>query len=261
MLRAWFFLLSNISLICTTIYAQTEAVFKLLWRKKFVILVLALLVAFLPMAMTKEATALSKTIVTALGIDIQDGRYLVHTESFVFNFDPFGVPERKLSTALAPTIDEALAEIGMNQGRSLSFSHCSLVLLGSGLENTDLVELLMPFLKMPRFSNAAVLMWTNDDVEEVLSVSQATGDVRSAKLQQIAAFNSKKTTPRVSTNLEQFMRNMLGREGRAELNIIELETQGEETRLLNSEKSKIIVAAADGRNKPINDANSQGGRE
>ena len=206
--------------------------FKALWKKKFVIITLALLVAFLPMAMTKEATVLGKTIVTAIGIDKQNDEYAVFIESMIFNFDPFGVPERELTSATAPTIDAALEEIGMNMGRKISFSHCSIILLGSGLVDEDLVELLFPFLKKPQLSNGAVMMYTDDDVEEVMRISEETGDVRSAKLQQIAAFNKNRTNQRIATTLEEFFRNSKGRDGRARLSVIEIEDEA----LVNSDR-------------------------
>jgi len=206
---------------------------KTLWRKKFVIIALAFLVAFLPMAMTRDASVLSKTIVTAIGIDKSGGEVSVTIESLIFNFDPFGVPERELTSATAPTIDEALYEISLNMGRRISFSHTSLILLGAGLDDTDLTELLHPFLLKPQLNNGAVLMWTEDDVETVLQTSIDTGDVRSAKLQQLATFNAKPTTDRISTSLEEFFRNSLGRSGNARINIIELD--GDE--LVNSDRT------------------------
>jgi len=204
---------------------------KTLWRKKFVIITLAILIAFLPMAMTNEATVLSKTILTAIGIDKKDDEYIVTVENMIFNFDPFGVPEREHTTAVASTIDEALAEISTNKGRKISFSHCSLVLLGSGLADTNLVNLLMPFLIKPQFSNGAILMWTENDIEKVFETSEEIGDVRSGKLQQIATFN-KRTDGRVATSLEEFIRNSKSRDGIARLNIIE-ESDGD---IINSNR-------------------------
>ena len=198
-------------------------IFQTLWRKKFIIITLAILVAMLPHALTAEASVLSKTIVTAIGIDKVNGEYEIITESIIFNFDPFGVPERELDVAHAPTIEQALAEIGMNKGRKISFSHTTLILLGKGLADEDLTLLLHPFLVMPQLNNGAVLMWTQDPLEDTLQASIDTGDVRSAKLQQIAEFNKRKTHERIATSLEQFFRGSLGTEGVAKLNIIELE--------------------------------------
>jgi len=213
--------------------------FKMLWRKKFIIITLAVLLAFLPMAMTKEATVLGKTVITAIGLDKQNDEYIVWTESLIFNFDPFGVPERQITTAAASTIDEAFEEISLNMGRKLSFSHCSIILLGSGLEDVNLRELLWPFLLKPQLNNRAVLMWTDDDVGDVLQVSVDTGDVRSAKLQQIAAFNTKDRR-RVATTLEE-----LARSETVHLNVIAIENDG----LVNSEL--VIAVGGDGGNKPV----------
>jgi len=202
----------------------------LIWSKKFVILTLALLVAVLPMAITKQPLALSKTIVTAIGIDKIDDEYKVVCEHIIFNFDPFGVMERELVSAEAPTIDEALDEIGRHQGRTISFSHCTIILLGNGLEEENIMDLLRPFLLNSTLNNSAVLLWTEDDVEELLQASIEIGDVRSAKLQQIAEFNRNDARFK-STNLESFFKDSLGRDGRAKITIVrkgdnELENSG-----------------------------------
>jgi len=193
--------------------------FKLIWQKKFVILTLVALVALLPMAITKQSLALSKTIVTAIGIDFDNGEYKIVCEHIIFNFDPFGVMERELVSATAPTIDEALKEISHNQGRTISFSHCTVILLGDGLQGKNLLNLLRPFLLNSDLNNSAALFWTEEDVHDLLEASIEIGDVRSAKLQQIAEFNRTNRNFKATT-LERFFKDSLGRSGRAKITIM-----------------------------------------
>ncbi|MCL2755592.1 MAG: hypothetical protein FWE45_00890 [Firmicutes bacterium] len=184
--------------------------FKVIWAKKFLILFLVALIAVLPMAMTKQPLALSQTIVTALGIDKINGEYKVVCEHIIFNFDPFGVMERELVTATAPSIDDAFNEIGRSQGRTISFSHCTIIILGDGLREENFADLLKPFLLKSTLSNSAVLLYTDDDIEELMQASIEIGDVRSAKLQQIAEFN-RQDNRFTSTSLERFFKDSLGR--------------------------------------------------
>ena len=187
-------------------------ILRIIWRKKFVIVGLVLLVALLPMAVTKESIVLSKTIVTAVGIDVEDGEYTVYAEVLIFNFDPFGVPEREIHKATDKDIEKAIVEIGRNRGRTVSFSHCSVIVLGKGLDKEeDLGALLMPFYKRPDLNNGAVVIWTGNGVEELLNSSIELGDARSAMLQQIAEFN-RKSKSHTHTNLERVMRAAIGGE-------------------------------------------------
>jgi len=183
-------------------------VFKLIWAKKFLLLILVLLVALLPMAMSRESVALSKTIFTAMGIDKVDGEYIVYGEAFIFNFDPFGVMEREIVIGKGDTIDDAMAEIGRNMGKTVSLSHCTVMILGKGLGDENFLDLLKPFVVTPQFSNSCVIFYTQDDVGEIMQLSLDTGDARSGRIHQIAEFNRRHEKFHATT-LDKFFRSSL----------------------------------------------------
>ncbi|MCL2229101.1 MAG: hypothetical protein FWC00_04715 [Firmicutes bacterium] len=177
----------------------------LLWQKKILIVFLVFMVAFVPFAMTQQSVVLERAIVTGLAIDKQDGKYVVYTEVLMFNFDPFGVPERELLKATADNLQDALREIGDNEGRIVSLSHCTVITLGSGLEGENILDLLMPFMLEPHPSNACVLFYTTGDVEALMKASIETGDARSARIQQIAEFNRRQNRF-VHADIEDFFK-------------------------------------------------------
>ena len=200
--------------------------FKLLWEKKIAIIVAVLLVVLLPIAMTKESIVLSKTIVTAVGIEkTHDGKYTVYTEVIIFNFDPFGVQEREIHQSTAQTIDEALIEIGVNRGKTISLSHCTIITLDHSLKDENLMELLDVFLQRNDLNNSAVLFWTTSGVEKLMEASIERGDARAGLLQQIAAFNRNRDGF-TSTNLELFFKDML-RNQKAKIPLVEVDKEGQ----------------------------------
>jgi len=183
---------------------------KTFWRKKFVIIAIVALTILVPMAATRQSTVLSRSIVTAMAINYSAGEYTVYTEVLIFNFDPFGVPEREVHHASALTIEEALIEIGENRGRRVSLSHCSVIVLGQGFVDSgkNLQEVLMPLFMRPDLNNSAAIFYSVDDLEELLMASAEQGDARSAMLQQIAEFNQRNKS-RTFMSLEKFIKQSL----------------------------------------------------
>ena len=165
---------------------------KSLLKKKFLVIALAFLVVFLPFAITAQSTTLSRTVTTAMAIDKDGDTYTVYLEHMMFTFDPLDGPERKLISASADSIEEALTKIGHNRGRTISLSHCSIIILGPGIQEDDFLEILLPFAHRVDLNNATAVFITNSDVEELMEASIENGDMRSALLQQIAAFNKER---------------------------------------------------------------------
>jgi len=167
--------------------------FKLLWQKKFLIIFLAIILALLPVAATKQPVVLSKALVTCIGIDYSDGVYSVYGEKVIFNFDPFGVLERKVLSGDGDSFEDAMREIERSFGRKISFTHCTLIILGNGLvehnSRDEIVHLLEYFYERRELSNAAAVIHTTSDLEKLIETSNKLGDVQSGLLQRLVEFN------------------------------------------------------------------------
>ncbi|MCL2850836.1 MAG: hypothetical protein FWE01_00535 [Firmicutes bacterium] len=218
-------------------------IFITIWQKKFLLIILAMLVALLPMAVSKQSMALTRTILTAIAIDMEDDEIIVYGEHVLFNFDPFGIPERHIAVGRGTDITEALADIGVNMGRTVSFSHCTLIVIGSGLDDANLFDVLMPLYKQSQLNTAAALVYTEGDVEALIQTSIDTGDVRSAKLQQIAEFNLTHKD-KYHTSLERFFKQTLRRNSVARMPIIndndgELDNTGKTAKFIGGSFSEI----------------------
>ena len=195
------------------------------WDKKFLLITITVLVALLPVAVSSQSMALTRTILTAIGIDMEDDEIIVYGEHVLFNFDPFGIPERHIATGRGATIQDALDEIGVNMGRTISFSHVTLIIIGNGLAEENLFEMLKPFLKQSQLNSSTALVYTESNIETLLQTSIDKGDVRSAKLQQIAEFN-RTHKDKYYTSLERFMKNNMRLEAVAFIPVLN-ESQGD----------------------------------
>jgi len=193
-----------------------------IWQRKFLIIILAMLIALLPMAVSRQSMALTRTILTAIGIDKDGSDIVVYGEHVLFNFDPFGIPERHIAVGRGETLDAALREISVNMGRTISFSHCTLIIIGSELYDTDLVELMQPLYDNNQLNNAAALVYTESDVETLIETSIESGDVRSAKLQQIVEFN-RTHEDKYFTSLERFFKANAREHRTAKMPVINVE--------------------------------------
>jgi len=193
----------------------------LLWRKKYLFIIIAFTVAILPFAITKESVVLSRAIMTAIAIDYVDDEYVVVGEHFIFNFDPFGVMEREVIVGRGESIDKAIDDIGRNMGKTVSLTHTTIFILGEGLKDKDLADMLIPFAKMPHVRNDAQLFYTTSDIEKLVQASIDTGDARSGRIQQIATYN-RKQDHMPAVNLEGFLKDSLRSNSVASIPVLEL---------------------------------------
>jgi len=190
--------------------------FKLLWQKKFLLIFLAIVIALLPVAATKQPVVLSKALVTCFGIDYADGVYKVYGEKVIFNFDPFGILERKTLSDEGETVEKAMKAIERSFGRKISFTHCTLIILGKGLvENKPRDEILVAleyFYERRELSNSAAVITSKSDMEKLLEVSDELGDVQSGLLQRLVEFN-RKDSQKTFINLQKVFKQY--KKGRA----------------------------------------------
>lgn len=214
--------------------------FKYLWSRKFALLAIAILVALLPIAMTKEPITLSRTIATAIGIDYVDGEFVVHAEIVVFSFNPQDGRESELVTERGATVMEAFDKMGKDRGMTVSFTHCTIVIIGTGVLNSNetVAQIIRPIYKS-EISNGAVLFYTKSDIQNIMQQSIESGNMRSGLLQQIAEWNRKHHKNK-NTTIERFYKNnALGRD--AFLILTELDTS-DEPKIVNTNNHAIYRA-------------------
>ena len=178
------------------------------WNKKFLLIIMVALVALLPMAMAKESIVLRKALFTSIGVDYIDNEYHVYGEIFKFGFDPFAEMERELYIGKGTSLQGALDDLERNLGKTPSFSHCSLFIIGKGLVDRDLLQLMKPFALKPQMSNSCIVLYSESDLGQLIQTSLDLGDPRAGRLQFIANFN-KRTRGFVSTNMERFFKDSM----------------------------------------------------
>lgn len=126
--------------------------FKLLWKKKALVLFLIVLVILLPAAVARPAQMLSKAVFTEISIDKKDG-------GFVFGGKmSLGKEELDIETT-ASSIGDAINNIALEKSRQVSFAHCTNITLGEGLKNENLADVLKFFLFHVELNNNCAVAW------------------------------------------------------------------------------------------------------
>lgn len=163
--------------------------FRLIWQKKIALAFVVLLVLTLPVAITRPAEMLSKSIITTVGIEKQGDTYVVTGEVVVNQFNEFGGKFIEIISGEGENLNQAFNAISRTRGRTVSLAHCSLIILGSGLEEENIAHLLTFLLHRTEINNSCSLLWTDTDMETLLTLSKESADNRTNHLQQIAEFN------------------------------------------------------------------------
>jgi len=134
--------------------------FRLLWQKKALIAFLIVLIVLLPSAASRPAQMLSKTLLSEITIDKVDNEYTL-TGKKVETKPGSQTSEKEtkpLETA-GPSVGAAINKMSADSGQEVSFAHCTLIVLGEGLRDENLADLLKYFLHRTELNNNCELAW------------------------------------------------------------------------------------------------------
>jgi hypothetical protein len=160
-----------------------------IWRKKFVIAVLIVLVILLPNAITRQSQLQNTMAVTTLGIDIMEGKLTVACEIVKSEPESKSVKYAVL-TAEGKNIADALHSIETDYGKSLSLSHCTAVIFANEI-NIDILNKLTQDTQIR--TNASVVR-TDADINELLTLSGKDADKNGGQIGQIIKYNKDTAT-------------------------------------------------------------------
>lgn len=209
--------------------------FRLLWEKKALIAFLLVLVFLLPSAVARPAQMLSKTLMTTIGVDKVNGEYVVSGEMIVNKFDQSGKKSSEVIKSNGPSVGAAVNNLSATQGREVSLGHCTLLVLGSGLANEDITDVLKYFINKTELHNNCAIIYTNSDVEGLIKGSLREGDASGNLLQQISEYNQKNVFGK-PTSLETFFKNHMRATSTNVIGVAELETDA----VSNKSKSAVF---------------------
>ena len=198
--------------------------FKTLWKKKAIVAFLVILVVTLPVAIKKPAQMLGKTLFTTVGIDMVEGKYQVTGEVIVNMFNEFGAKFLEVVQDESDSINQALNKISKTRGRTVSLAHCSLIVLGSGLQEENIASVLTFLLHRTEVNNNSQLLFTDADMQELFTISKESADNRTNHLQQIATFNIKNQFGTQAT-LQNFYRDYLSKSKTSTIPVVTIQDE------------------------------------
>ena len=112
--------------------------FRILWKKKVAIVLVILIAITLPVAITRPAQMLNKAVFTTIGIEKENDVYTITGEVIVNQFNEFGAKFIEITSGNGENINEAINKISQIRGRTMSLAHCSLIILGKGMEGENM---------------------------------------------------------------------------------------------------------------------------
>lgn len=193
--------------------------FRILWRKKVMVIFLAALIVLFPAASIKPAQMLSKTLFLSIGIDKDASGYEISGIVSVNTPSQTGATTTKPVSGRASSINAALKKIEANQGRTVSLAHCNLIVVGAGAANENLAAILHHFLRQYEMSNNTLIIYTESGVKELLDTSIANKTGSSAGMLETIAAQAHTTT------LDKFYKNYIRPSSSEIVNIVNLEKE------------------------------------
>jgi Ger(x)C family germination protein len=196
-----------------------------MWRKKVLIIFLIAFVFLFPSASVRPAQMLDKTVFVSIGIDKVDTQYIISGTIIVNDFSSTGDKSTKTISATANSVNACIQQIVANQGRKVSLAHCNLVLIGAGLKDENMTQILSYFIKKYEMSNNALLVFTSDDVKAIQESSiENPTNAPAGLLETVASHNQRKVFGRAVT-LDAFYKDYLRKSSTSLMGTVQLQDE------------------------------------
>jgi hypothetical protein len=138
--------------------------FKSIWKKKALILFIAVLVLLLPQAVSRPAQVFSKALLTEITIDKLEDNYSLAGKAVILPDDE----KPKEISAVGKSLGEAINKMAEDTNREISFAHCTLIIIGEGLAEENLTDTLRYFLYKTELNNNCTLAYKEKGYDTTL---------------------------------------------------------------------------------------------
>ena len=125
-----------------------------IWNKKFFIVFVALMVFLLPQALSRPAQMSMKAVLTEITISKANDEYTIDAKMVTVNID-----EPKEVSGSGRTLAHAINDLSNVTQRNVSFAHCTQIIIGEGMEDENICDLLRYFVYRAEMNNNCALAW------------------------------------------------------------------------------------------------------
>lgn len=159
-------------------------------KAKFILLALVGLFTFFFSSDFGLINVEKTSIITAIGIDYQNNEYLITAQTTVPEATDTNAENQKAEiSATGKTVGEALKNTGDITGWFPKLAFCNLIVIGNGLKDTNVVNVLDYFAKSLRIQDSATIVLAEGKAQELLTHATPLDNISSFAIQKILLKN------------------------------------------------------------------------
>ena len=163
-----------------------------LYKNKIFIIIFVLVLAMLPWGLAKTAQTEERSVVIGMGIDkLTDSEDMLELSAQIIvpHYDIGFNENAQVISAIGSTVAEAFERLNIHIGKIMGLSHCSVIVIGSSMQNENIVDSLDWFYRSKRLDSNAALIYTREKAKEILQTSLQVDNNLSLSLNNILQFN------------------------------------------------------------------------
>lgn len=144
---------------------------KYLWKNKFLILILILIVTMCPITISLPEQSRTESIVTGVGVDKKEDEYEVSIQ-YVVPQSSGGQENLKVSKQKGKSVGEVFEKLNLELGKTLGFAHCRFIAFNEDAGKDNLTKILDYLLRQKTNTNNIVLILTEGSAGDLLSTAK-----------------------------------------------------------------------------------------
>lgn len=185
------------------------------WQNKIFVILVIIAVCFLPSSIALPAQTEVRCVVIGVGIDKinqSESEYELSAQIVIPHYNLGYQENAQVISAVGKNLNQAYEKLASHIGKILGLSHCSTIVIGSGMKDENIGKHLDWFYRSKRLDNNPVLVYTNNSAKEILQTSLKVDDNLSLSLNSILQYNTILTTTQ-SSQLIQFLEKYYEKRG------------------------------------------------
>ena len=177
-----------------------KKILNFLLDNKILIAILLIIAIGFPTAIFKKAQGELTTIVVAVGIDKEEGKYRISIQSAnslikntqtsaSINAQGDSTPKLEVVDELGESLTDAINKLEIKTGRTLGFEHCHLIVLSDSVTSENCKNVLDFFYRKANITLGAYLISTDKSAKTVLEKTCESENTSTSNLQKNLGFN------------------------------------------------------------------------
>ncbi len=204
-----------------------ELLKKVLKNKTLAIFLIFFAIAF-PTAIYQKAEFEKRAILTSIGID-KTGDTYEFSGLMVVEENPMKISSNvKLVSSTGVNIAEAVYKLSLSLGKEIGLAHCDSVVVGEGLKDENIIEVLDYFIRSNNLIKNTNLIATPGTAKELLQVNTENSDENGITFAKLVSTGSESLAV-VEMNIEEFYSRYFSKSKMAWVTIVGLEEGSDES--------------------------------